>query len=387
MATINPPAWMQAGPYPARTDRLVISALLGYPGFLVDEATPMRIRQGVKPSYQNQQLKVRPTPTPSMAVIVSAGFSFVDQHDAGGTGAYVCVNDSDVTLTIAPAGGAGQYRRDCVVASVYDAETAGTVSEWRLEVIQGTYAASAGQAARPSLPSNAQILADITLSPSQASVAAANIIDVRQFSVAVGGIQPTTASADMPRPHPGQVRYRQDTDTFVYGKADGTTVPLLQSGGASLIGQEQYARKTADTTLNTTTSTNDPHLSLTVAANAEYTLDGMLFVLGGDFTSDIKISYGYPSGAQMHFSGPGPHPGLTAGGSGDGEFVARQSPDGIATTIGYASSTSRLGLPLSGVLITGSTAGTLNLQWGVVNSGNAAVTVRVPSWLSLKRRA
>ncbi|PVE04660.1 hypothetical protein [Streptomyces scopuliridis] len=387
MAAINPPAWMQAGSYPARTDRLVISALLGYPGFLVDEATPTRIRQGVKPSYQNQQLKVRPAPTPNMTVIVSAGFAFIDQHDAGGQGTYVCANDGDVNLTVDPAGGAGQFRRDCVVASVYDAETAGSVSEWRLEVIKGTYASTAGGATRPSLPPNAQILADVTLAPNQTSIATANVLDVRQFSVALGGIQPITASTDMNRPHPGQVRYRWDTDTFVYGRADGSTVNLLQSGGASLIGQEQYARKTVDTTLNTTTSTNDPHLTLPVAANAEYTLDGLLFVLGGDFAADIKISYAYPSGAQLHFTGPGPHPALTSGGSGDGEFVARQSPDGIATTIGYASSTSRLGIPLSGVLITGGTAGTFTLQWGVVNSGNAAITVRVPSYIALKRRA
>ena len=126
MAEINPPAWMQAGSYPARTDRLILSALLAYPGFLVDESTPTRIRQGVKPSYQQQQLKVRAAPTPTMTVIVSAGFCFIDNHDSGGLGTYVCVNDADKTLTVQPAGGAGQYRKDCVVASVYDAETAGT---------------------------------------------------------------------------------------------------------------------------------------------------------------------------------------------------------------------------------------------------------------------
>lgn len=124
MAEINPPPWMQAGSYPARTDRLgVISAGLSYPGFSTDEATPLRIRQGVKPSYQNYQLKVRAAATPNMTVIVSAGFCWVDNHDVGGYGAYCCVNDADKVLTIAPAGAAGQYRKDTVVASVYDAES------------------------------------------------------------------------------------------------------------------------------------------------------------------------------------------------------------------------------------------------------------------------
>ncbi len=221
MALINPPAWMQAGSYPARTDRLVVSSLLAYPGFLVDEATPMRVRQGVKPSYINQQLKVRAAATPNMTVIVSGGFAYIDQHDAGGQGTYVCANDGDVTLTIQPAGGAGQYRKDCVVASVYDAETAGTVSEWRLEVIQGPYAATAGTTVRGTLPPNAQVLADVTLGPSQTSVSAANILDVRSYSVASGGIVPVSSAALPNRPHPGQIHYVTDQDRFQYGTSAG----------------------------------------------------------------------------------------------------------------------------------------------------------------------
>lgn len=227
MAVINPPAWMQAGSYPARTDRLVISSLLSYPGFAADEATPTRIRQGVRPSYLNQQLKVRAAPTPNMTVIVSGGFAYIDQHDAGGQGTYVCVNDGDVTLTINPAGGAGQYRRDAVVASVYDAETAGAVSEWRLEVIQGPYAATAGTTVRPALPPNAQILADVALGPSQTAVSAANITDTRQFTVGAGGVLPVPSSSAPPRLHPGQMLYLTDTDKMVYGTLAGATKPLV----------------------------------------------------------------------------------------------------------------------------------------------------------------
>ncbi|WP_329592108.1 hypothetical protein OG195_27235 [Streptomyces sp. NBC_01362] len=222
MALINPPAWMQAGSYPARTDRLVIASMLSYPGFLADEATPLRIRQGVRPSYTNQQLKVRAAPTPNMTVLVSAGMAFIDQHDAGGSGTYVCINDSDATLTIQPSGGAGQFRRDAVVASVYDAETAGSVSEWRLEVIQGAYAASAGATVRPSLPPNAQLLADVAVGASVTSISSANISDFRQYSVGLGGVLPTSSAGAPPRPHPGQVIYQMDTDLFEVG---------LQAGG------------------------------------------------------------------------------------------------------------------------------------------------------------
>lgn len=222
MALINPPAWMQAGTYPARSDRLAITSLLSYPGFLVDESTPMRIRQGIKPSYTNYQLKVRAAATPNMTVIVSAGFGFVDQHDTGGVGTYVCANDADVTLTIGVAGGAGQYRKDAVVLSAYDAEYLGGVSECRLEVIQGAYAASAGTAVRPALPNNAQLLAEVAVAPSQTSVTTANITDFRQFAVAAGGIIPVPDNPAPTRLAPGQMLYITDLDLFRVGTLAGT---------------------------------------------------------------------------------------------------------------------------------------------------------------------
>ncbi|MFJ8144692.1 hypothetical protein ACIQ6R_06405 [Streptomyces sp. NPDC096048] len=227
MALINPPIWLQAGSYPARSDRLAIAALMSYPGFQVDEATPLRIRQGIKPSYQNAQLKVRAAPTPNMSVIVSGGFAFIDQHDTGGTGTYIVCNDADVIRTVQPSGGAGQYRKDTVVVSVYDQEYAGDISEARIEVIQGPYAATSGATVRGTLPPNAQILADITVGPSQASIGNNHISDVRNYTVGLGGIVPVTSNIQPPRPHPGQVFYQSDGDRFVYGDGSGNVQPVL----------------------------------------------------------------------------------------------------------------------------------------------------------------
>ncbi|MDX3074627.1 hypothetical protein [Streptomyces sp. MI02-7b] len=223
MAPISPPTWLQAGSYSARADRLLLAALLGYPGFTADEATPLRIRQGVKPSYQNYQLKVRAAGTPNMTVIVSPGFVWVDNHDLAGYGAYACVNDADYTITVPAAGGSGQFRKDCIVASVYDAETAGSANEFRIELIQGPYAASAGATARGTLPPNAQILADIAVGASVTSISNANISDIRQFAVGAGGVVPLTSAADMNHPAPGQLRYITDLGIFRYGKLDGTS--------------------------------------------------------------------------------------------------------------------------------------------------------------------
>lgn len=264
MALINPPAWMQAGSYPARTDRLVIASMLSYPGFLVDESTPLRIRQGVRPSYTNQQLKVRAAPTPNMTVIVSAGMAYVDNHDAGGSGTYVCINDSDMILPIQPAGGTGQYRKDCVIASVYDAETAGSASEWRLEVIQGAYAASAGAAVRPSLPPNAQILADVAVGASVTSIGAGSISDVRQYSVGLGGVLPTSASGAPPRPHPGQVLYQMDTDLFEVGLQAGGKRQVREQIRPSMSDQVSFPSSPVTGSFTDFTSGQWPPITVTV---------------------------------------------------------------------------------------------------------------------------
>ncbi|WP_098892275.1 hypothetical protein [Streptomyces sp. or3] len=385
MAEINPPAWMQAGTYPARTDRLTVSSLLSYPGFLVDEATPTRIRQGVKPSYQQQQMKVRAAPTPNMTVLVSAGFVWVDNHDAGGAGTYVCVNDSDETLTVQPAGGAGQYRKDCVVASVYDAETAGSASEWKLEVIQGAYAASAGAAVRPSLPPNAVILADLAIGPSQASVAAGNITDVRNYSVAAGGVLPVTSSTAPNRPHPGQVMYLTNSDTFVYGKQDGSTANLLRSAGASDIGKPVFARKTESTARTSTTATDDPHLLFPVVANATYVLDGMIWMYTTDTgTADLLLDFGAPSGASGRWMGIGQPAAATVT---DGTVRTATTDLTASRTYGAINSTAdALGIRLSGIINTAGTAGNYSLQWGR-SGASGTISLYQDSWLTLTRVA
>jgi hypothetical protein len=227
MAAVNPPAWLQAGSYPARTDRLsAITAHLYYAGFASDEATPLRPRAGVRPSYQNYQLKVRAAATPNMTVIVSAGVAWVDNHDINGYGTYVMVNDADTTLTIAPAGGAGQYRRDVVGFTIYDAETAGSANECRLEVIQGPYAASAGATVRGTIPPNMVVLAEIAIAPSQTSVASGNITDFRNYTVSLGGIAPIPSTIAPDHPHPGQAWYQPDTDEVIIGTSTGAKRPI-----------------------------------------------------------------------------------------------------------------------------------------------------------------
>ncbi|TJZ55618.1 hypothetical protein FCH28_09780 [Streptomyces piniterrae] len=384
MAEVTPPAWMQAGSYPARNDRLgAISAGLCYPGFLADESTPLRIRQGVKPSYQNYQLKVRAAATPNMTVIVSAGFCWIDNHDVGGYGAYTCVNDADKILTIAPAGGAGQYRKDAVVASVYDAETSGSANEWRLEVIQGAYAASAGAAVLPTLPNNAQILASVTVNPSVTSITAGNITDSRNYSVAAGGILPTTLNTYPNRPHPGQTMYLVDGDLFVYGKSDGTVVPLALGSGAFA-----FARKSADTSrASTVTMSADPHLSVPVATFATYTVDAYLIYSGGT-TGDVNVALSAPTSADGSWSAVGYGRDVPANVATGGHTI-RMNPNSIVSVQprSYGADTVDETLHLRGILRTAGTAGSLVVQWAQAASDTTATIMRTDSWLRIQRCA
>lgn len=274
MTVISPPAWMQAGSYAARTDRLsAVTAGLWYSGFSADEATPLRPRQGVRPSYQGYQLKARPAGTPNMTIIVSAGIAFVDNHDINGYGSYAVVNDGDVTVTVAAAGGAGQFRKDSVCLSVYDAETAGAVSAAVLEIVQGPYAASAGATVRGTLPPNCVVLADLAIAPSQTSVAAGNITDVRNFTASLGGIASIPSTTAPTHPHPGQMWYEPDLDRFRYGTSTGAVQSLLPEwqnytptwtaattnptiGAGSLVGRYALVGKTCHVKIEITTAGN-----------------------------------------------------------------------------------------------------------------------------------
>ncbi|GAA2915142.1 hypothetical protein GCM10010478_12780 [Streptomyces erythrogriseus] len=68
------------------------------------------------------------------------------------------------------------------------------------------------------------------------------------------------------------------------------------------IGQIQFARKTADeSVVSTTTLQNDNHLLLPVAVNATYTLF-LMCIFSGATTGDIKFDWTVPSGTVLRWS-------------------------------------------------------------------------------------
>ncbi len=178
--------------------------------------------------------------SPNMSVLVNAGYVAVP-HPTAGHGVYLFGLQGQSTLTIA-SNGAGSNRLDLIVARVYD--TANSSSYCDIEVVQGT--AGAGQ---PATPSAAFLLAVVTVAPSASSITTANIADKRTYTVAPGGILPSTTPA-APALAPGEVLWNTSltllqrlgspitfTDTWdaagVYTWTFPAGVSAVQAGGTA----------------------------------------------------------------------------------------------------------------------------------------------------------
>lgn len=154
MTVITPPAWLQAGTYPARTDRLVMASLVATSG-------------RVSPT----DLVVTQSATPGMRVSVSAGRAWILGTTTVYQGAYNFVNDASVEVNIA-ASSAVNPRKDVVIARIHDSSIAGVDNKATLEIVTGTPAASP---VTPSVPANSLILAVITVPANASSIVTANI--------------------------------------------------------------------------------------------------------------------------------------------------------------------------------------------------------------------
>lgn len=203
MAPVNPPAWLQAGSYPARLDRQTLAALLTPD----DNVGALASRSGVKPSTGRTRLQVTPRPTPDMWVRVTPGTCYV-RGTSPDSGTYICHNDADYDLPV-EASHVSLPRRDLVYAQVLDAaDDTGTSNEFIIDVATGTPASSPS---RPVLPSQAVPLAQIDVAAGATAITGADITDLRSYVVPLGGTLPVTGAADLPAaPYPGMKVFRMD---------------------------------------------------------------------------------------------------------------------------------------------------------------------------------
>lgn len=149
----------------------------------------------------------------------------------------------------------------------------------------------------------------------------------------------------------------------------------------TLIASEPEVIKAASTSrTSTTTLAADPHLALTVAANATYTLDGFIDYDGVFGAGGLKVDFTLPASAVLRW-------GLLGNVAADTtqKYGSNTADTGSLTAGTYGTGGTHTAARLSGHLTVAGTAGTMQLRWAQNASNATATTVYEKSWMRLKR--
>lgn len=135
-----------------------------------------------------------------------------------------------------------------------------------------------------------------------------------------------------------------------------------------------FARKIADKSLTSNDSVeDDDHLIVTLEANKEYIIDGVIFAASTSNTPDIKIAFTIPTGATMDM-------GFIGASSAFGHAELLESSGTESDTIPIVQNVPTV-INVHGAVKVGSTAGDLTLQWAQAQSNGTATTVKEGSYL------
>ena len=179
MTLLSPPSWLQAGSYPAESDRLVSQALYATTGII-----------------GSTSLAVTQNSPAGMSVRVAAGWAAIIGTIQANMGAYVAYNDAQATLTVTTANPTNP-RIDLVCVTVRDAFYTGAFNDVIFQVIAGT---PAGSPVAPALPANSISLATIAVGAGVTQINTANITDTRvstTTNLPVGDITGVTAGTGL----------------------------------------------------------------------------------------------------------------------------------------------------------------------------------------------
>jgi len=133
-------------------------------------------------------------------------------------------------------------------------------------------------------------------------------------------------------------------------------------------------RKTADESVSSsTTLQNDDVLKIALAASDAVEFSAVMFVSSTSSTPDFKMAFTVPSGASVRWMAE-----YFDGANYQGSSVIT----GSGTTVNFAVAANTLGMvKLSGIVVNGSNAGDLQLQWAQNTSNGTSVTVQQRSFL------
>lgn len=158
MTLVSPPSWLQAGSYPAESDRQIQQALYASTGII-----------------GTSSLAVTPNSPAGMSVRVASGWGAIVGTTQANMGVYTFYNDATTTLTVTTADPTNP-RIDRVVVTVRDAYYSGAFNDVIFQVLAGT---PAGSPTAPAIPDNSISLATIAVGAAVTSITASNITDTR----------------------------------------------------------------------------------------------------------------------------------------------------------------------------------------------------------------
>lgn len=158
MTELQPPSYAQGECYTAQQDRMLWASLICEPGVSGPD-----------------DLAVSATPQP-LQVRVAGGTAFVHGATTDDQGVYHVVNTGSVTLTLNDPD-VTDDRIDLIVARVYDAQyDEGEVSEWRIEVVQGSPSPAPSA---PAVEGSAIPLASVVVHAGSTTISQADVTDLR----------------------------------------------------------------------------------------------------------------------------------------------------------------------------------------------------------------
>lgn len=170
---------------------------------------------------------------------------------------------------------------------------------------------------------------------------------------------------------------RIDLATYLAGS-------IFTAASANLLSGVQVKTKQSDNSLpnNTTTFTSDGELILPVLASSRYALICCL-QYDSSATADIAIDFLVPSGSSGNYAPFGLDVGVGAGvSSGTIVTIASAIAGGAAAVGGTNVGTRQLMIPI-GNIVTGPTAGNVQLQFAQRVSDASTTTLRAGSWMAL----
>lgn len=198
-------------------------------------------------------------------------------------------------------------------------------------------------------------------------------------TAAFDALAPTTTKGDL-IVHNGSdnIRLGVGTNNYVLtadsGEASGVKWAAATGGGSTFV----HARKTADTARTTTTTlTDDPHLTVAVAASTTYDVEGYFIWTAASGTPDIKFAFTVPSGATFNI-------GVMAG-YGAASSSSYYPCVTSGTSPGSVQVTTATSIALvKGFITVAGTSGSLTFQWSQNTSSADATTVLTGSWLRIR---